>query len=138
MLMASEALSSTSGGVEDMSAISRRVVALFSRIALMAGVLFLLLWPALSSAGTLSAFRIVSQDTLRLHLDLDSAVPNANLFTLDSPDRLVIDLPGTSLAASLSAQTFADGLVQAVRYGCLLYTSPSPRDRQKSRMPSSA
>ena len=25
-----------------------------------------------------------------------------------------------------------------VLYGCLLYTSPSPRDRQKSRMPSSA
>ena len=26
----------------------------------------------------------------------------------------------------------------AKRYDCLLYTSPSPRDRQKSRMPSSA
>ena len=26
----------------------------------------------------------------------------------------------------------------ALTYGCLLYTSPSPRDRQKSRMPSSA
>ena len=26
----------------------------------------------------------------------------------------------------------------AFHYGCLLYTSPSPRDRQKSRMPSSA
>ena len=25
-----------------------------------------------------------------------------------------------------------------VTYPCLLYTSPSPRDRQKSRMPSSA
>ena len=25
-----------------------------------------------------------------------------------------------------------------VAFGCLLYTSPSPRDRQKSRMPSSA
>ena len=24
------------------------------------------------------------------------------------------------------------------QYNCLLYTSPSPRDRQKSRMPSSA
>ena len=24
------------------------------------------------------------------------------------------------------------------KYSCLLYTSPSPRDRQKSRMPSSA
>ena len=29
-----------------------------------------------------------------------------------------------------------DGKV--IRYTCLLYTSPSPRDRQKSRMPSSA
>ena len=27
---------------------------------------------------------------------------------------------------------------ETLRYGCLLYTSPSPRDRQKSRMPSSA
>ena len=29
-------------------------------------------------------------------------------------------------------------LKKDVGYGCLLYTSPSPRDRQKSRMPSSA
>ena len=29
-------------------------------------------------------------------------------------------------------------LIPVVLYGCLLYTSPSPRDRQKSRMPSSA
>ena len=28
--------------------------------------------------------------------------------------------------------------VVAITVGCLLYTSPSPRDRQKSRMPSSA
>ena len=28
--------------------------------------------------------------------------------------------------------------LQHTAYGCLLYTSPSPRDRQKSRMPSSA
>ena len=27
---------------------------------------------------------------------------------------------------------------EAGPFGCLLYTSPSPRDRQKSRMPSSA
>ena len=31
-----------------------------------------------------------------------------------------------------------DGIVHGVVHGCLLYTSPSPRDRQKSRMPSSA
>ena len=29
-------------------------------------------------------------------------------------------------------------LLLALIMGCLLYTSPSPRDRQKSRMPSSA
>ena len=33
----------------------------------------------------------------------------------------------------------SDGVLQAPQSGfCLLYTSPSPRDRQKSRMPSSA
>ena len=29
-------------------------------------------------------------------------------------------------------------ILHALLWGCLLYTSPSPRDRQKSRMPSSA
>ena len=33
---------------------------------------------------------------------------------------------------------FVIAAVLAVPLGCLLYTSPSPRDRQKSRMPSSA
>ena len=28
--------------------------------------------------------------------------------------------------------------IKGLAYSCLLYTSPSPRDRQKSRMPSSA
>ena len=31
-----------------------------------------------------------------------------------------------------------DSAVKWLHNGCLLYTSPSPRDRQKSRMPSSA
>ena len=33
---------------------------------------------------------------------------------------------------------FADAGAGHTKYTCLLYTSPSPRDRQKSRMPSSA
>ena len=33
---------------------------------------------------------------------------------------------------------FAKNLRHDLFYNCLLYTSPSPRDRQKSRMPSSA
>ena len=33
---------------------------------------------------------------------------------------------------------FREGVKMTLLDGCLLYTSPSPRDRQKSRMPSSA
>ena len=39
------------------------------------------------------------------------------------------------LAYSFAAKSFQDSIDLT---SCLLYTSPSPRDRQKSRMPSSA
>ena len=38
----------------------------------------------------------------------------------------------------ISSFIMAGFIVEASRVVCLLYTSPSPRDRQKSRMPSSA
>ena len=37
-----------------------------------------------------------------------------------------------------SARSILEILQNSENRGCLLYTSPSPRDRQKSRMPSSA
>ena len=42
------------------------------------------------------------------------------------------------VAAAVAAAKGGGGGYQAQGYACLLYTSPSPRDRQKSRMPSSA
>ena len=36
------------------------------------------------------------------------------------------------------SSSFIGVLGVGILYTCLLYTSPSPRDRQKSRMPSSA
>ena len=39
---------------------------------------------------------------------------------------------------SKSKMEDSDRVMQELRKICLLYTSPSPRDRQKSRMPSSA
>ena len=43
------------------------------------------------------------------------------------------------LAVSGKIQDSRNKMIELVKvYGCLLYTSPSPRDRQKSRMPSSA
>ena len=54
-------------------------------------------------------------------------------------------IPLDALHMKVVHSTIANGLVTAIDTteaermpGCLLYTSPSPRDRQKSRMPSSA
>ena len=54
-----------------------------------------------------------------------SAVGLVSIFLVDLLDMWFISLLGDSR------------LVAAIGF-CLLYTSPSPRDRQKSRMPSSA
>ena len=39
---------------------------------------------------------------------------------------------------SVMTNKYAEGYPGKRYYGCLLYTSPSPRDRTRSRMPSSA
>ena len=45
---------------------------------------------------------------------------------------------GVLLVAQFAAGRGADVVQDAAVQGCLLYTSPSPRDRTRSRMPSSA
>ena len=44
----------------------------------------------------------------------------------------------SGLVAAPDGQGSRTSEASAVNSSCLLYTSPSPRDRQKSRMPSSA
>ena len=57
--------------------------------------------------------------------------PRAAIFT--SPSIPIQEI------SNLSHRDLAVGLIKCVnKQICLLYTSPSPRDRQKSRMPSSA
>ena len=53
----------------------------------------------------------------------------------DAATGLAQDEEAKKLVAVCSTTQIADFTKQIV---CLLYTSPSPRDRQKSRMPSSA
>ena len=51
------------------------------------------------------------------------------------------ELGGRHLDATLKpvlASAIFYAILAMTLYACLLYTSPSPRDRQKSRMPSSA
>ena len=49
----------------------------------------------------------------------------------------VITGSGRDPRKTSNGQSWAD-LVTQQKYICLLYTSPSPRDRTRSRMPSSA
>ena len=68
--------------------------------------------------------------------------------TRQAPDRnIAMELVRVTEAGAMAAarwighgkkESADQAAVDAMRYVCLLYTSPSPRDRQKSRMPSSA
>ena len=49
-----------------------------------------------------------------------------------------VDMPGSKLKVSVAKVLEQEGYIAGHRYDCLLYTSPSPRDRTRSRMPSSA
>ena len=52
--------------------------------------------------------------------------------------RVVALALGVLVSTLLERDAGAAADVEALEDTCLLYTSPSPRDRQKSRMPSSA
>ena len=50
----------------------------------------------------------------------------------------MIEQGSSWLVGALPSEAGKTTLMSALLLFCLLYTSPSPRDRQKSRMPSSA
>ena len=68
-------------------------------------------------ATRLSGARLVHQDSVVLHIDLDAVVGSPTLFTLDDPARLVIDLPGTRLAGAPPVIGSDGGVVSGVRFG---------------------
>ena len=47
-------------------------------------------------------------------------------------------MPDNDPAFILGTDSLGRDLLSRLVYGCLLYTSPSPRDKRQSRMPSSA
>ena len=67
---------------------------------------------------------------------------NTQLDTPISENKAVITVVGKDAVGIIAGVTthLADRKVNVLTISqtCLLYTSPSPRDRQKSRMPSSA
>ena len=76
-----------------------------------------------------------------LSMDIDPKDINNGAFELDWNEKFISNLvrAGYQLKPGEPEHDIVDRWFQNVcRNVCLLYTSPSPRDRQKSRMPSSA
>ena len=65
---------------------------------------------------------------------LDVMMPNEDGFEFTNEIRKTSQTP----IILLTAKSEVDSKIEGLEIGCLLYTSPSPRDRTRSRMPSSA
>ena len=61
-----------------------------------------------------------------------------HLVTAHEQGRVTLDHVQQQPLVGFPAALLVEGIGQVQIQFCLLYTSPSPRDRQKSRMPSSA
>ena len=71
-----------------------------------------------------------------LRIALPIVISNATVPLLGVVDTAVVGQMGT--AAPIGAVGIGAIILSALYWLCLLYTSPSPRDRTRSRMPSSA
>ena len=69
-----------------------------------------------------------SQLALQIAEKRDSVIINADAIQVFENWRILTARPSTA----------EESKVKHELYGCLLYTSPSPRDKRQSRMPSSA
>ena len=81
----------------------------------------------------INAFADVTEDPQFIHVDPEKAAPIFG--STIAHGALMLSL---SIGKGYETAIMIEGTKMAMNYGCLLYTSPSPRDRQKSRMPSSA
>ena len=79
-------------------------------------------------------FRVWHQDNDLFYVMFDDQRKPLRIDSMPQAGRLINQLMPVLLAEIKPVQSLSHRLFQV----CLLYTSPSPRDRQKSRMPSSA
>ena len=82
-----------------------------------------------------NVLRIPDESDLEVvHIRISNTVPAVNIIGT----YLDVDSRKTRDEISNIWSLYTDKVNMVRNRGCLLYTSPSPRDRQKSRMPSSA
>ena len=80
------------------------------------------------------------QNQYDIIINIQGDMPNINKNTINKLNEFMIknsNIEVATIAGNIKIEDFNNRNVVKVRT-CLLYTSPSPRDREKSRMPSSA
>ena len=98
-------------------------------------ILFKALWSAtffLASVCSLSSTSVYGQ--FDLLFDIDPSFSPSQVAVFDQVESAI----ESQILDYKPGVTLSGAVVDVNLIGCLLYTSPSPRDRQKSRMPSSA
>ena len=95
--------------------------------------------------ATLSTVSVQSADQALLQILLQNGVITQDQYdqlidkeTLTTKDILAENTTPSVAPSEVEFSAPVDETELETRIACLLYTSPSPRDRQKSRMPSSA
>ena len=93
-------------------------------------------FPSEFQERTLSVFRnnLTAVNGVRQYIERFGAIPRC-IASSSSPDRLAFCLDVLGFQEKFGENVFSASMVKK---GCLLYTSPSPRDKRQSRMPSSA
>ena len=87
--------------------------------------------------GSDSATALATQQSIKAYVDSQVTAQDLD-FACDDSTTLSIDLDSESLQFSGGTGITTAGTGNTVTIACLLYTSPSPRDKRQSRMPSSA
>lgn len=68
-------------------------------------------------AAEIVSARVVHQETVSLHIDIDGRIHEPSLFTLESPPRLVVDFTATTAAPALEMTEYESGPVARIRHG---------------------
>ena len=97
----------------------------------------LLLGKALLKNGDLKGAEAAFEEALKQGVNRgEVALPLGRIYlALGRPEHVIERIPASGLPPALQVDVLT---MRGTAYACLLYTSPSPRDRTRSRMPSSA
>ena len=94
-----------------------------------------------SPQGSILGCLLFTLTTDGLDAEIDYSENEGNEAVLereDDIDRFQVDMSLARIVSDAESRLGINNITVERREDCLLYTSPSPRDRQKSRMPSSA